>query len=81
MTVQTVAMVTSKAIKVVPEEDARELAMREFVAKFETQANASIKRILSVNDIYGNAIIRQAVLDEVNELIRAVRTACLTPFG
>lgn len=49
----------------------------EFIVKYEVQTNASIKRLMLVNDVYGSPTLRQAILDELNGQMRAVRK-CLT---
>lgn len=51
--------------------------LKEFVAKYEVQTNAAIRRLLAVNDQYGNAVIRSAVFDELNGLMRTTRKCLL----
>lgn len=48
------------------------------LAGFEMAANAALKRLLGVNDLYGNSAIRGAMMDEINGLIRYVRRTWTT---
>ncbi len=43
----------------------------------EMALGSAMKRLLMVNDAYGSEVVRVAILDELNELVRKSRTDCL----
>jgi len=45
------------------------------MAKFEVESNAAMRRALDVNDIYGDAVSRAAIMDVFNGAIRAMRAS------
>ena len=50
-------------------------------SEFEVRLNATIKRLLQVNDVYGSPIMRTAILDELNGYMRHVKQCLLKPPG
>lgn len=53
--------------------------LESFVANHEIRMNAIIARLLAVNDIYGHKVIRQAILDELNQEMRKTRECLQQP--
>lgn len=48
--------------------------------QLEWAMSAALKRLLTANDAYGNSILRHALMDEMNDLMR-MQNKCLSPVS
>lgn len=58
------------------EEKQQEIEFRIDIAK-----NGMLRRLLGTNDLYGNSVLRVAILDETNHLIRFVNSIYREAFN